>query len=466
MPTVLDYARAQDPALKNVPDAQLAAYIKDQFPELAASLPTETHPLFSGAVQPTTAGTGGEVSKRAAQQLRSINIEQQGATMQNEIGTAKGKAWGDIGKGVVLGAAALGTGGLGVAPAMGLMGAAGIGAGTLDETLKAQFGSTDIPKTPKALATKLGLEGALSAGGEGVARALGYGIKYLHQEAFPALVMRSAAKAEQGQQALVRVQQDSFSQLRDFVRQKGNPTVDIGDNIVEFFNKLRERATGSSKTFKEATKPVFAKLWTAAEGSGQSLEKQPIDALMETMTDLNHIAYKTKSGMNSDELVALRDLADQVNKKITNQLETLGGDAATKVWGNYKAFTEQIAKDGAALKMAETGSKKLLGILGEIPLVGPSAAAGLDVAIRGKVSPWILERLYSQKNTADMVRKAIDLQSIGAEAQAQRIFDAAINTSGVGTLLKDWSKPEKRAEVKKAAANAVSLMPGPMTIPQ
>lgn len=400
------------------------------------------------------------VSKRAAAQKAGIEVEQRAAEMESEIGTAKGKAFGDIGKGVVLGAAALGTGGLAVGPAAALMGAAGVGAGTLEETIRAGFGSKDVPKSAKGLALKLGLEGVLSAGGEAGVRAATQGIKYLAKEAFPAIVMRSAAKAEQGQQALVRVQQDTFSQLRDFVRQKGNPTVDIGDNIVEFFGKLRQRATGSSRAFKEATKPVFAKLWKAAEGTGGSLEKQPLDALMEIKTDLNHIAYKTK-GMNSDEMVALRNLADQVDAKIVGQLGRIGGEGARKLYSNFKAFTEQVRRDDSALSLAEDGVKKLLGRAARYV---PGLDTGVDI-VRAKAAPAILENLFATEKTAALVKKAITLETLGKHSEAASAFEAAVNASGVGTLLTDWLKPEKRQEVKKAAANALSMMPGPTMIP-
>jgi hypothetical protein len=382
------------------------------------------------------------LAKKAAARKASIGIEQTAAQYESDIGTAKGKAASDIAQGVVLGGAALMTGGLAAGPAAALMGTAGVGSAAIGETLKAGAGSTDVPKSAKGLAMKLGLEGVLSAGGEVGVRAVGQGLKYLGKEVLPALVMRSAAKAEQGQQALVKVQQDSFAQLRTFVRDKGNPTVDIGDNIVQFFGKLKERATGSSATFKESMKPIFAKFWKAAESTGGSLEKQPLDALMEIKTDLSHIAYKTK-GMNTDEMVALRDLADQVDGKIVKHLDKLGGDAAKKVYTNYKAFTEQIRRDDGALSVAETGLKKLLGkTAGYIPGVD----ATIDGVIRGKAAPWALEHLFSNEKNAGLVKKAINMESIGEHRQAQVAFEAAVNASGVGTLLKDWFKPQKETQ--------------------
>ena len=47
MPTVLDYVREKDPGLKDVPDDKLKSYIKERFPGLAGSLPSEKKtPLF------------------------------------------------------------------------------------------------------------------------------------------------------------------------------------------------------------------------------------------------------------------------------------------------------------------------------------------------------------------------------------------------------------------------------------
>jgi hypothetical protein len=358
--------------------------------------------------------------------------------MRDEIGTAKGKAFGDIAQGVGLGAATLATGGLAAGPAIGMMGAAGLGAATAKETIKAATGSTDIPRSPQALAGRLSLETALNAAGEGGVRAIGQGLKYVGTEMLPALVMRSAAKAQAGQDVLLRSQQDSLAQLRTFVRDQGNPTVDIGGNIVDFFKAIRERATGTSQAFKDATKPIFAKLWKAAGDAG-SIEKQPLDALMEIKTDLNHVAYKIKGGMNSDEVVALRNLADNVDSKITNALSDLGGPAAKKVYANYKAFTEQVKADSTTLDVAETGLKKFLGkAAGYVPGVD----SAIDSMIRGKVAPWALEHMFSNPKTAGLIKDAFGMVSRGDTMGAQRAFEAAVNTSDVGSLLKDFLKPK------------------------
>lgn len=426
MPTVLDYARAQDPALKDVPDDKLMAYIKATAPELISSLPTALRTPFQ---------------KQAASRKLGLDVESHAAQMESEIGTAKGKAVGDIAQGVGLGAAALATGGLAAGPAAAFMGAAGLGAATAKETAKAAFGSSDVPTSSGALARRLGVEAALSAGGELGVRAIGQGLKYLGKEMFPAMAMRSAAKAEAGQQALVRAQQDSLDQLRTFVRDKGTPVVDIGNDIVSLFGALRKRATGTSQSFKDATKPVFAKLWKAAEGTGMSLEKQPLDALLEIKSDINYIAYKVK-GMNTDEMVALRNLADGIDKKIVNQLEATGGTAAKKVYSNFKAFTEQIKRDDAALSVAETGLKKFLGkAAGYVPGVD----AGIDGLIRGKAAPWALEHMFSNEKTAALIKKAINMEAIGESRAAQRAFEAAVNASGVGTLLKGFLKTDPNA---------------------
>jgi hypothetical protein len=235
----------------------------------------------------------------------------------------------------------------------------------------------------------------------------------------------------------VRAQQDSFGQLRDFVRSTGNPTVDIGNNIVSFFDAIKQRATGSSQAFKDATKPIFAKLWKAAGDAG-SIEKQPLDALMEIKTDLNHVAYKA-TGMNSDEMVALRNLADQVDTKIKGALTDLGGPAANKVYANYKAFTEQIKADSTTLDVAETGLKKFLGkAAGYVPGVD----SAIDSMIRGKVAPWALEHMFSNPKTAGLIKDAFGMVSRGDTMGAQRAFEAAVNTSDVGSLLKDFLKPK------------------------
>jgi hypothetical protein len=442
MPSVLDYARAQDPALKDVPDDKLIAYIRATVPDLASALPTAA---------PRTA-----FQKQAAANKLGLDVQTHAADMESEIGTAKGKAAGDIGQGLILGGAALATGGLGAAPAAALMGTAGVAGATAQETAKAAFGSSDLSRSPKELALHLGLEGALSAGGEAGIRALGMGLKYVGNDLFPSLVMRSAAKAEAGQQALVKAQQDSFDQLRTFVRDKGTPAVDIGQDIADLFGAIRKRATGTSQAFKDATKPVFAKLWKAAGPQG-SIGQQPLDALMEIKTDLSHIAYKVK-GMNSDEMVALRTLSDQVDKKIVGELQTLGGPAAKKVYANYKAFTEQIKTDGAILDVAETGLKKFLGkAAGYIPGVD----TGIDTAIRGKAAPWVLEQMYSNPKTAALIKDAYAMVSRGDEHGARRAFEAAINASGVGTTLKDFLKSQKNpiSLLEQQPSNDEAIMP-------
>src|SRR5674476_1320969 len=127
--------------------------------------------------------------QQAASRKAGIGVEQAAATMDSEIGTAKGKAAGDIAQGVVLG-------------------------GAIGEMLKGGFGSEDVAKSPKALAGRLGLETLLSAAGEGGARAIGQSLKYLGKEEIPSLIMRSAAKAEAGQQKLVTLQPVSYTHLR------------------------------------------------------------------------------------------------------------------------------------------------------------------------------------------------------------------------------------------------------------
>lgn len=386
------------------------------------------------------------LAKTAAARKASIGVEQTKSQYESDIGEAKGKAAGDIAKGAVLGGATLATGGLAAPAAMGLMGAAGILAGVTDETLKAHYNSPDMPTSGKALALKLGLEGTLSAAGEGGARAIGQSLKYVGKEMMPGLIMRSAAKAEQGQQVLVKTQQNTFDQLRTFVRDKGNPTIDLGGELKQFFSALDKRATGTSAVYKEAMKPVYAKLGTAGGGF---LDKQPLDALMEIKSDLSHVAYKT-NGMNTDEIVALRNLTDQVDRKITNAVDSLGGSAAKKVYSNYKSFTEQIAKDSALMSMAEGGVKKVLGkAIGAAPLVDPT----IDV-VRQKAAPWLLEKLFSNEKTAALVTKAARLEAVGQSKAAQAAFDAAVNTSGVGTLVKDWMKPEKRGAIPQGMTEA------------
>jgi hypothetical protein len=394
------------------------------------------------------------LAKQAAARKASIGVEQTKADYESEVGAAKGKAAGQVASGAVLGAATLATGGLATGPAMALLGSAGVLAGVTDETLKAHYNSPDMPKDGKALALKLGLEGTLSAVGEGGARAIGQSLKYIGKEMMPGLIMRSAAKAEQGQQVLVKTQQNTFDQLRTFARDKGNPTVDIGDNLAEFFGALKERATGTSKAFKEASKPLFAKL---AKSSGGVLDKQPLDALMEIKSDLSHVAYKT-NGMNTDELVALRNLTEQVDTKIVGKLDGLGGGAARKVYTNYKAFSEQIAKDSVALSFAEGGVKKVIGkALGAAPLVDPT----ID-AMRQHAAPWLLEKLFSNEKTAALVTKAVRLEGVGQGKAAQAAFDAAVNTSEVGVLVKDWLKPEKRQAITPAMQDAAQNL-GPLS---
>ena len=278
--------------------------------------------------------------------------------MESEIGTAKGKAWGDIAKGAALGGATLATGGLATGPAMGLMGAAGVGAATADETIKAYFGSEDVPKSAGALAFKLGLEGTLSAAGEGGSRAIGQGLKYLAKDEIPSLVMRSAAKSQVGRNVLKRVQQDSKIQLQEFVRSKGNPTVDLGDELTKFYASIEKwRVTGTSEAFDAAIKPIQAKLGKAGGGV---LSRQPLDALLEIKSDLSYVTYK-QVGMNTDEFVALENLTKAVDEKISANVAALGGPSVTKVWRNFKAFTEQVKKDDSLEKLAEGGVKKLLG---------------------------------------------------------------------------------------------------------
>ncbi len=393
---------------------------------------------------------GTAFQRQAAQRKADIGVAQTKAGYESDIGTAKGKAAGDIAKGVALGGASLLTGGLAAPAAMGLMGAAGVGAATLDETLRAHFGSEDIPKSGWALAKKLGLEGTLSAAGEGGARAVGQGLKYLGKEMMPGLIMRSAAKAQEGQNVLKRVQQNSLDQLRDFVRVKGNPVVDLGADLKQFFTTLGKRATGESSAFDAAMKPVYQKLGKAGQGV---LDKQPLDALMEIKSDLSHVTYKVP-GMNTDEFKALEGLTNAVDSKIMSHLERLGGSAATKVYRNYKAFTEQVKMDSAAMDLADSGIKKLLGkASGYVPGVD----AAIDGVIREHTSPWLLERLFSNEKTASLVKKAIALQAVGKRGAAQAAFDTAVNTSDVGSLVKDWFKPEKRKAIpgvmQEAAAN-------------
>ena len=418
-------------------DIDLGRKAKQKYPQYAdfADVSDKKTPLFG-------------LAKKAASRKLGIEVGEHAATMESEIGTAKGKAWGDIGKGAVLGGATLLTGGLAAPAAMGLMGAAGVGAATLDETLKAHFGSEEIPKSAGALAAHLGLEGALSAAGEGGARALGQGIKYLGKEAFPSLVMRSAAKAEQGQNVLKRVQQDTFDQLRDFSRTKGNPQIDIGDDLGEFYKRLGKRATGTSSSFDEAMKPVYAKLGKSGQGV---LSHQPLADLMEIKSDLSHVTYKV-AGMNTDEFVALERLTGAIDSKIEAKLASLGGSAAAKLYRDYKAFTSQIRSDNALAALAEGGIKKLLGKgVGYIP----TADVAIDTLVRGKAAPWLLERLFSNGKTAAMVGKAMRLEAVGQRGAAQSAFDAAVNASDVGSLLKDWMKPEKR----EVAGNAMLPQP-------
>jgi hypothetical protein len=442
MPSVLDYARAQDPALKDVPDDKLMAYIKATAPDLATSLPAAT---------PRTA-----FQKQAAANKLGLDVQTHAADMENEIGTAKGKAFGDIAQGAVLGGATLATGGMAAGAAIPYMGLAGLAGGTAKESIKAGFGSTDLPKSPAALARNLGLEAVMGAGGDAAARGIGAGLKYIGSEAIPALAMRSAAKAEAGQQTLVRLQQDSFDQLRTFVRDKGNPTVDIGNDLHNLFQALRQRATGSSQAFKDAIQPVVSKLGSASKGT---LGQQPMDALMEIKTDLNHIAYKVK-GMNSDEMVALRNLADQVDKKITDQIGTLGGPAAKKVYANYKAFTEQIRTDDAVLAGVSSALQKTFsksGILGMVPGVD----AAMDSVIRSKAAPWVLEHLFSNEQTAGLMKQAMAMAAKGDERAVQRAIEAAINTSGVGRLLTDLVKknPSPFKLLEEQPANNEAIMP-------
>lgn len=373
------------------------------------------------------------LAKQAAARKASIGAEQTKAQYESDIGTAKGKAASDIAQGVVLGGATLATGGLAAGPAMAAMGTAGVGGATIGEMLKGGFGSEDVAKSPKALAVRLGLEGVLSAAGEGGARAIGQSLKYLGKEEIPGLIMRSAAKAEAGQQKLVTLQQNSFGQLRDFARSKGNPVVEVGGDLKTFFDAIGERATGTSKAFKEASKPLFAKL---AKAGGGALDKQPLDALMEIKSDLSYAAYKVK-GMNTDELVALRNLTAAVDSKIVKNLDSLGGGAAKKVYSNFKAFSEQLKKDDAAISLAETGLKK---ILGKSAGYVPGVDVAIDQGIRGKAAPWLLEHLFSNEKTAALVSKAINLEAVGQRGAAQSAFDAAVNTSGVGTLVRGWVK--------------------------
>jgi hypothetical protein len=392
--------------------------------------------------------------------------------MDQEITNAKGKAFGDIGRGTALGAATLFTGGAAAPLAMGLMGAAGVGAEALDQTIKAGFGSTELPGSAREMVNRFGLEGALSAAGEGGARAIGQGLKYLGSEALPSLAMRSAAKAQEGQNILKRYQSDAFGKLREFVQSKGTtihvaspdglstvpiqkaPAIDIGSALDDFYGAIGKRVTGESAAFKEAIKPVQAKL---AMAGGGTLSKQPLDALMEIKTDLSAITYKAAGkGMNTEEFTALENLTKAVDAKISGELAKQGGPAARNLWKQYKDFSHQVLKDSGTMEMAETGLKKFLGkAAGYVPGVD----SAIDDVIRSKAAPWVLEKAFSEPKTAELLRKAMALQDVGKPAQAQAIFDSIINTTDVGTLLKGYFNPQARKDLKDQFVGIAEMPP-------
>lgn len=459
MPQVLDYFREKDPRFKNVPDAQLTAYIKEKHPEFAKEI--------GGFAAPRTA-----FQKQAAANKLGLDVQQHAATQDQEIGNAKAKFVGDVATAIPV-AATLATGGLAAPLAAAVMGGAGLQAGLYREAAKVVFGASDLAtSSPEKVAKNLAVDVLVNAGAQAAVSAGSALLSAGGQKVLMPLVARAAAKVDAGKTILGQYGTNLMNQIRNLesaaaskiapsagtelavagegaaAKAAAKVQVDINRELAKFEARLAARETGQSQAFKERISGLSEKL-TRWDGS--------LSQLTEIKGEVSQMAYK-KAGMNFEEQNALKEFAYGIDQKLTQKFGEIGGKDLYK---GFKEVQNQLYRFDAGVELAGSTLKHMATRFGymaagagfggyhggvEGALKGALAGAAAGAVVKGsleKGAPWLLEKLLADTLTAPVAKKAIGQMMLGDTKGAVSLFSKAAAQIGADKVIKSWLDEEK-----------------------
>lgn len=454
MPTIEDLGKkvkARFPGeYDDLSDVEVGKKIKSKYPDAYQDF-VEKRPLFSGSK--------GETAKKARVHLANLQTETAGAEYKQEMSNIKGKAIGQAAAMVPFAVAAPFTGGASLPVGLGLMGAAGLAGGTANETVKALFGSTEMPESGKALALSLGLDAALGAAGEGTGRAIGsIGFTLL-----PKLIERSAAKAEAGKLVLTQAFGDTRNALYQIV---GKKPVNVGPMLNDAYQALARLPKGTGamgKRFSGPTGPA-SELLANLEADlgltgGKIAAEQPLDALVRMKGSLSQMAHK-EAGLNDEEGLIVKQLVRKLDAKLKEEMKPFG-PVAEALYKKSNAIMETQKEHLAIVDITEKAMKTMVGratagglfgggvgmyrtrgVAGAAEGAAIGALAGAASTLPPKLSTLIIEQTMSHPQASTLMRRAAKFAIEGREGQATTLALRAMGMAGARETIKAAKEQE------------------------
>lgn len=395
--------------------------------------------------------------KQAASRKLGIEVEQNAATMEQDIADARTTAAKQLSAAIPV-AASLFTGGMTLPAAMGLMGTSGATAGAIGQGVALGTGSTQAPKSGMELAKDLGVDALWGTLGEGVGRSIVPAMKFMSSKVLTPMIARSASKSDTGVALLDSHALNITNKLRDIYEKTGKPRVDVDGELKAFFDGLAKRKTGNSDAFKGLMDEIVPKMDIA---SGGNLSQQPLAHLIEIQELISPAAWK-RAGLNHEERTLLRNLSDGLRQKLADTYGQIGGKEGRALFEELKFTRRQIDDIKDAHKLAENFSRALMWRLGfhalgagggayagaqsggakgaALGALGGAVASTAVTAIPRRVAPFLLEKIYADPKASVFAGKALGQLQVGNVKEAEALFTKAAWQSGLLDGPKDWIK--------------------------
>ena len=452
---VLAYARSKDPRFNDVPDAELLSYVVAKEPKFRDALDTRDKAKMN--LDSTRASIG--ASPNATPGEMAATIQQQGKQAQaTEVKQGAAKAYSTFVRGAIPVAASLATGGVGLWPALAIMGGAGLGGSLLGTAVEEASG---IHKSLGERAKEAALDTGLSVLGEGMGR----GIAYAGKRLLPQALAASAARSQKGQELLANQEKMLLDSIYKEVQGAGRtaykagvaPTnqflVDISKpvkRLVSEFDKLPQGSGPLMKRFGGITDKAQEGLDEArsflqlARRGGMIGDLQPLDQVIRMKRSLQQFAFDPALGR--DEATLFRSAARGVNDVVVDNLKLF--PSALQKYNQVNEIAKASLRATAASQLGEILVRRAIsaGVGGAIGQHFGGSKGALAGAILGAstphVSTLILEHVASNPKARVIFREATHLMSENAP-RAMQLGARAFGMVNADRIIADSVTPDQ-----------------------
>lgn len=446
---VISYVRGLDQRFASVPDDEVLAYAVKADPRFAQELSTSEKAKIN--LDRTAREEGFAPGAGIKGQLANV-IQAKGEEAQQQ---SDAQAYGQFGstavKAAAAGAAGLATGGVGLYPALAIMGGAGLGsslAGTMIEE------ATGTHKSLKERAGEAALDTGLALAGEGIGRGIGLTLK----KAIPEALMSASARSTKGAENLAVQQADLFANLTKSVQTAAKRAgqqhfwTDVSKPLETAVKELKKlpkgrgplmggKLTQLTDTTQEFLENAIGHLKMARMG-GQIGDLQPLDAVVRAQMNLKEVI----GGLNGVEKGIVERAYRGLDRIVKADLAGIPG--APEAYSGLQKIAEAQGKANMGTRFAEALTRRAVTGAAGAAVGGPVGAA-VGVASGGMIpqaAAVLLERVAQSPKLAKTFRNAATLFSGGHIKSALAIGNQILKQSQMGDVLSYISSPPPGTE--------------------